>query len=135
MQTIQQVIERDGIRIRAERADSNPNMDPEQPMNHYKVRLRNRAGRQLTVYFSMGLGLRGEPTAADVLECLASDAAGIENAQSFEDWAAEYGYDTDSHTAYRTYQTCQRQAKSLQRFMVRGYEALLFDTVIKDGTP
>lgn len=53
-----------------------------------------------------------EPTAPDlpgVLECLSLDWSGVEG-QTFEDWASEYGYDTDSRKAERTYRTVLEQA-------------------------
>ena len=46
-----------------------------------------------------------DPSAADVLYSLISDASALDHAR-FEDWADEYGYDHDSRTAEATYQTC-----------------------------
>jgi hypothetical protein len=114
-----------------ERADSNPNMD-DTDMDHWRCKLR-RAGppsARMTIYFSMGFGLKGaEPTLAEVLDCLASDAAGVENAQGFEDWAGEYGYDSDSRKAERTFRVCEKQAERLKQFIGDDatYQALLFD--------
>ena len=71
--------------------------------NWYRVTLEYN-GRKLTVPFGMGSGLTDDPTAEDVLNCLASDASGYENARDFDDWASEYGYDTDSRRAYRTWE-------------------------------
>jgi hypothetical protein len=49
--------------------------------------------RQMTTAF--GTGPAGdEPGADDVMSCLLSDAAGWENADGFEDWAREYGFET-----------------------------------------
>lgn len=47
------------------------------------------------------------PNAADVLHCLALDAEAI-NYATFEQWADEFGYDTDSRAAERSYQECLR---------------------------
>jgi len=68
------------------------------------------------------------PTAADVLNCLASDAAGVENARSFEDWCADYGYDTDSRKAEKTFRVCEQQRDSLKGFIggPDAFEGLLF---------
>ena len=60
------------------------------------------------------------PELADVLDCLASNAMGIENARCFEEWAAEYGYDEDSRRAERVYRTCQEEAAKLARFLGEG---------------
>ena len=129
MQTMKQLVNCEGIRARADLVDSNPNAPDWQDADHWKVVLRNRQNRQLTIYFSMGMGLGGkEPTAAEVLDCLASDASGIENARSFEDWASEYGYDTDSRKAERIYKVSERQTAKLAQFMGDAYNALLWET-------
>lgn len=83
----------------------------------------------LTVYFSQGSAHENPPTLAEVLDCLASDASGIENARSFEEWASEYGYDTDSRKAERTYKICEKQARDLERFLGQdAYQQLLWNT-------
>lgn len=100
-------------------AADNPNMeqDSKYPMGHWRVAMRYK-GRRFTVYYSMGMAHHGkEPGAAEVLDCLISDANGIDNARGFEDWCGEYGYDTDSRKAHRTYTICQRQAERLRKFL------------------
>jgi hypothetical protein len=116
-----------GYSFKATRVDSNPNM-ADTSMDHWRVQF-SKDKRQMTTYFSMGRGHNGRmPEAADVLDCLASDAAGIENAQGFEDWCSEYGYDVDSRKAERIYKTCQRQASKLKAFLGESeYEALLWN--------
>lgn len=44
------------------------------------------------------------PTQASVLYCLLLDASGAE--QNFNDWCADFGYDNDSISAFKTYQSC-----------------------------
>jgi hypothetical protein len=44
------------------------------------------------------------PTQASVLYCLLLDASGAE--QNFNDWCADFGYDNDSISAFKTYQAC-----------------------------
>lgn len=98
--------------------DDNPNMDDDSwkaAANHWRVTLRY-GRRRLTTYFSTGSAL-GEPGAADVLDCLASDAEGFINARDFEDWASEYGYDSDSRRAMSTYETIVKQATKLRKFL------------------
>jgi hypothetical protein len=74
----------------------------------------------------MGSGHKGkQPTVADVLDCLASDSAGVENADSFEGWCSEYGYDTDSRKALATYKQCEKQADRLKSLVGAAYETLL----------
>lgn len=55
------------------------------------------------------------PKAADVLYFLASDARGAD--QSFEDWCGDYGADTDSRSAFATWQACAAMAPRLLRFL------------------
>ena len=127
--TLNQFIAANGISMSADWADTNPNFtDPHPDMSHYKCVLsKDKPRRSMTTYFSMGSALTREPSAADVLDCLASDSAGI--GEQFEDWAREYGYDPDSRKAERSYKTCQRQAKILLQFLGREqFEALLYDT-------
>jgi hypothetical protein len=69
------------------------------------------------------------PTLGEVLDCLASDAASVDNARSFEDWASDFGYDTDSRKAKRTYKTCEKQAAKLKALLGdEAYEQLLYHT-------
>ena len=132
--TMKQFVNRFNIRIVSEGADNNPNMDNGGvQMNHYKVTLFARVNgkrRQYTLFYSMGIGLRGDPEAADVLDCLASDASGVENARDFADWAYDLGYEMkDLNKARRTYEACQRESAALKRLLgADGYELLLYKT-------
>lgn len=132
----------------------NPHMDdPKWKANHYEVELiRHWPGcghgpttHRLITYFSKGEGhvygpkepfhRRGKPippTAAEVLDCLASDAYGVDPAgtgifTSFENWADEYGYERDSRKAEATYDVCVKQAKELREFLGNLYQKLLFE--------
>ena len=130
--TLKGIISSLGITDESVMVDHNPNMDDDswaKTASHYRVTLkRTNPRRQMTVYFSMGPALCREPAADDVLDSLASDADGIENATSFENWASEYGYDTDSRKAERSYRVTQRQAQKLRAFMGHEYNTLLWDT-------
>lgn len=60
---------------------------------------------------------RGEvpsPSTADVLYCLLSDAQ-ASDAGSFEEWAGDLGYDTDSRAAERVYKACMDVAAALSK--------------------
>jgi hypothetical protein len=95
--------------------------------------------RSFGLYFSQGSAHTSDPTLADVLDCLASDASGYEdarytreshlNAPSFDAWASEYGYDTDSRKAEKTFRAIKRQAEQLKRTLGQeAYEELLYNT-------
>ncbi len=123
-------IARNRITAHVEYADNNPNMESDKEWNrgasHWKITLHCR-GHQMTTYFSQGSAHTKEPTAADLLDCLALDSSGIDNARSFEDWCSEYGYDTDSRKAEKTFKVCERQAQKLKTFLPSGeYEMLLW---------
>jgi hypothetical protein len=121
--TIEQFILINLISMTAERTDSNPNMDGD--MDHWKVTLRRRAaglrGRPIvaatmTTYFSQGYGHNGAtPTVDSVLDCLGSDASAAD--ESFEDFCSNFGYDTDSRKAEKTYNACKRSGDKLRRFL------------------
>jgi len=57
------------------------------------------------------------PTIEIVLDSLASDAGAYEQARNFEDFAADFGYDTDSRKAERMYQACGEVSKQLRTFL------------------
>lgn len=107
-----------GITARAERTDK---LNPDWGGYHhaYMVTLRNSTnGKRMTVPFYQGIANTEPPTAADVLDCLASDMASYENTEgSFEDWCEEFGFDTDSRKAERTYKAVERQSKRLEIFL------------------
>jgi hypothetical protein len=131
--TTKDFTETHGIRAKVKRIDRNPNMDgmPKGSF-HYSVTLqRGELGvdfAEMRVPFSCGPAITDEPTAHAVLDCLASDASGIDSAGNFEDWAREYGYDTDSRKAERVYAAVMRQTKALRAFMGKDYYALVFET-------
>jgi hypothetical protein len=97
-------------------------------MDWWNVTLKMN-GRQLTVPFGMGYGHnQAEPTAENVLSCLLSDASDAENAASFEDWCSEYGRDTDSRSAERTYRQIRKQTEKLSAFLGEKYHPYLRET-------
>lgn len=126
--TLEQFITKYNIGFTADWATARPDDLMDRAMNHYKCRIT--CGRRgFTLYFSQGFGIKDEPKTADVLNCIASDAAGYENAQSFEDWASEYGYDTDSRKAEKIYRAVKRQAEQIKRTIGEdAYQELLWNT-------
>lgn len=117
MKTIRDFITEYEITATVSSVDANPNMDSETAMDHWRVVLK-RPGAKMTVYFSKGTGHHGKPAeAAEVLDCLASDANTIEETEGFEEWAANLGYDTDSRKAYRLHKIYERQAIRLMKFL------------------
>ena len=72
--------------------------------------------RQYTFPFWTG-SARGNPETFDAAYCILSDASGVENAWDFEDWASNYGWDTDSRKAERIYRACQAVARNVKRLL------------------
>jgi len=73
------------------------------------------------------------PTIGEVLQCIASDCQSIEDARNFEEWASEFGFDTDSRKAERTYNACRDEAQTWRTFLgLQRYGELL--ACREDGT-
>jgi len=56
-----------------------------------------------------------EPKVEDVLFCLLLDGSADFDAQQFEDWCGDLGYDADSRKAERIYKECLRTGQALRR--------------------
>ena len=52
-----------------------------------------------------------------VLDALVSDASAYDQADSFEDFCEEFGYDTDSRKAEQSYRQCGEISKKLAAFL------------------
>lgn len=131
MITTQEFITAHEITATATQADSNPNMsDMPEGSRHWSVLLsRADTDTKMIVKFSQGPAHTEPPTATDVLDCLASDAASWENAPNFDVWASEYGYDTDSRKAKRTFNAVKKQSQKLKAFLSPDqYNDLLWET-------
>ena len=85
----------------------------------YKVTLR-KGNRRLTVPFFMGPANEKEPTAADVLHCLVSDARMGE--MDFHEFCGEFGYDEDSRKAEATHKQCVALAPRIRKFLGEDFE-------------
>jgi hypothetical protein len=71
----------------------------------------------------------GPPRVAEVLDAVAAEAAVVEQARCYEEWAAEMGFDPDSRHGERVYRTERRQAKLLRALLGdHAYKVLLWET-------
>lgn len=74
----------------------------------YQIELK-RGNREYAFTFGQSLAKRGEkPTEYDVLSCLEVHEVG-----SFEDFCVDFGYDTDSIKAFKTYKKVADEFKNL----------------------
>ena len=108
--------------------ETNPNNPEWKDADHWECVLDSDYGT-MTIYFSKGYGHHGEePHLEEILDCMASDGSSIENVASFEEWANELGYDTDSRKAERIYNLCVKQSEELKTIMGHdAYFELLYD--------
>lgn len=87
--------------------------DDKESRDVYRVTLKNN---RHTFRFNFGQSLRNSdygntpPTAYDVLACLTKYPV-----YSFEDFCSEYGYDTDSRKAYKTYKAVKREWENVDK--------------------
>ena len=112
------------ITMTADNVDGNPAMMGDlawhATASHYRCVLRV-GKRRMTVAFSQGSAIKGPPTAKDVLDCLASDAASVASA-TFEDWCGDLDYDVDSIKARATYRATRKQAVRLEALLGDGFK-------------
>lgn len=95
----------------------------QQQAHGYTVTLRYQ-GRQMTTDFWLGPAISGEPEVENVIDCLLSDAMGSD--QSFEEFCAEFGYDTDSRKAEATYKACKKSGEKLRRLLGDDFETFAY---------
>ena len=146
-QTIAEFLTEYPITLEAQRTQENPYMakDEKHPMYHWLITLHYKE-KTFPLHYSIGSGHAipefpnptfrphkfkdlnpkeiiaaypcRKPTITDVLDCVASDAYAL-NYDSFEEWANEFGYDTDSRKAERTYHACIENGKQLREMLGR----------------
>jgi hypothetical protein len=67
-----------------------------------------------------------QPLLEDVLYSLQLDCAGVEFATDFDDWCSQYGFDTDSRKAERSYHAILQERRDLLHLIgLKAYETLL----------
>jgi hypothetical protein len=129
MSPLQEFIKQRGIGFTCQAINSRPDDLMSDLAFHYKCRI-TKGRRGFTLYFSQGSAHTSAPTLKDVLECICDDAASYENAGSFENWASEMGWDTDSRKAEKSYRATKRQSEQLKRTLGPDtYEYLVYDVM------
>ena len=131
--TIKQFIKENNLTMKSEYADSNPNMKDSNNMNHSKVTIKRkfklngnhldtRYGiKQMTLYYSQGYGIQGEPTLESVLNCLISDST---CGETFQEFCDNLGYDNDSRKAEKTFNTILKQTSKLKKLLDNNFNDL-----------
>jgi len=120
-------IKRHGLTMTVKHTGQQPNRSDTQDVWRCVISRKGFKGKLVTP-FKMGSGHNGKaPELAEVLDCLASDIAGVENNPKFEDFAAEYGYEVDSRAEEKIFKACVRQRDKLKAFIGDEYETLLWN--------
>lgn len=116
--TMAQFVYENKVTMESEKVLQNPNMieDKKWPATHYRCEI-SCGTRRMTTYFSMGMAHTKAPDVESVLDCLASDASSVSHDETFEQWADNLGYDTDSRKAEKIYKACVKTARQLRRLM------------------
>jgi hypothetical protein len=71
----------------------------------------------------------GAPELRDVLDAVAAQAAVVDQAHGYAQWALQMGFDPDSRDGERVYRAASRQAKRLRELLGEDqYERLLWQT-------
>lgn len=94
----------------------------QQKANDWRITLRYK-GHSMSFDYWQGQGIKENPKVEGVMENIVSDAS--VNDMSFEDFCSEFGYDTDSRKAEKTYNQCVKQTKSLKRLLGIDFEKFL----------
>lgn len=106
----------------------NPNLvgDDGWTANNFRVAL-TLGTKKFVTFFSHGSGIKEDPTANSILECLALDSNSIEGTDGFEDWASAYGVDEDSRMAEKNYNIMVLQAQKLKEWLGEKLYKVLLD--------
>lgn len=114
--TYDEAAERFGISLTCNRIDSRPDnlQDWQRDARHFHCRLKC-GKRSFGFYFTQGSAHTANPTIADVLGCMMSDAISYDSSASFEEWASDLGFDADSRKAERIYRATKKQTEQLRR--------------------
>ncbi len=92
---------------------------------HFAYTLKlSHEGRWIQIPWRQGVGITDEPELAGVLETLYGDASTVENATTFEEWAEDLGYDSDSRKAEAVYSAVIEQTNRLKGLLGEQYESL-----------
>lgn len=118
--TLEQRIKQVGIKARAViDKEFVPRDDWDRTARHYKVTLSiPYTDHRMVTSYHMGSAHKKPPTVLQVMSSLLSEANAVARGESFEQWADEFGYDTDSRKAESLYRTIVAQTEELRNFLL-----------------
>lgn len=97
--------------------------DWQRKSNGYRITLRYH-GKRMTLDFWQGSGIKDDPSAEGVMDCLLSDASCAQD--SYKDFCGNCGYEEDSRKAYGTYRQIMKQTERLKNLLGSEFEAFLY---------
>lgn len=115
-ESLDQLIEDLGITLELYDSDEPPPGWAARSYRAVLIREEDDATFSLQTQFSTGASVK-KVTVRDVMSCLIQDYYSVEWTSSFEEWAEDLGYDTDSRSSLKTYQEVCKSAKKLEAFL------------------
>lgn len=88
-----------------------------------------RGGSVMTLDFKQGVGVKELPSLAVVLECVLSDINGI-NDMTFEEWANDFGYDSDSRSAESIFNACKKEYDDLNNLLTKDEQDVFYQIIL-----
>jgi hypothetical protein len=131
MQTLEEFLESNDVAMRCREVaidGDRTSLIPEPWAPHrYSCELHRSSGvRPVTATIGSD---NGAPEMREVLDTVAAEAAVVDEAQSYEQWSVQMGFDPDSRRGELIYRTARRQARHLRQLLgEEQYARLLWQT-------
>jgi hypothetical protein len=122
MSELEKLVEDLGITIVCEYGAKNPNPEFKDGHGYTCTLYAKDKRRKLTVDFYQGAAHTSDPSAADVLYCVCSDANFGE--MDFTTFCSELGYSDDSISALKIHKACQKVAPRVRKFLGENFDAV-----------
>jgi hypothetical protein len=135
--TIQEFIEATGLQMTTIITDKNPCMPDFQGAKHWLCDISSKRSEAkectpFSLVFSQGSAHKNPPTLLDVLNCIHCDFEGLADGATFEQWAADCGFDSDSHKAEGIFKTIVEQRNSFADLLPVGYLQTFMEDIEED---
>lgn len=95
---------------------------------YHSVITLTRDNKTMVVNFKRGEGVKESPSLAVVLECVLSDINGI-NDMTFEEWANDFGYDSDSRSAESIFNACKKEYDDLNNLLTKDEQDVFYQII------
>ncbi len=116
---LERLVAKEAITVEAKPGTARSPSQTMQQMNAWDVTMKYRTRRMKTPFFTTP---GYEPRAADVIYSMCREARSLEEAGTFEAWAAKHNYNTDSRAAYATWEGITKSTPRLKNFLGRRFK-------------